>query len=407
MPILPLRVQMLGDFTISRGGAAVSSGGDRSRALWLLLAYLICRRGETVSPQELTELLWQGGERSGNPANALKTLFHRCRGLLDRLGDGAGAQLLLRRDGGFAWNEGVPMELDLEEFTRLCQSAAGTRDAERRLSCLLEAARLYRGDFLARLSAEPWVVPIAARFRQLYFQSVAEALSLLEERGRWGEAAALCRTALVHDPCREELCRRLMEALLRLDDPRGAAAVYSELRERLLTRLGILPDEGLRELYQTALQAAAPQAISPAQLRERLEEDDAAGGALLCDFDFFRTVCRSMGRMTVRSGDPVHLALLSVAGAGGRPLTPRSLACAMDNLQELLRTHLRRGDAAARCTASQFALLLPLANYENSRLVCRRIEKAFARQYPHSPARLQAAIQPLAAPDNSSEEGSP
>ena len=67
----------------------------------------------------------------------------------------------------------------------------------------------------------------------------------------------------------------------------------------------------------------------------------------------------------------------------------------MNNLEELIAGQLRRGDAFTRCSASQFALLLPQASYENSRMVCARITRAFVRQYPHSPAALQSAVLPL------------
>jgi len=69
----------------------------------------------------------------------------------------------------------------------------------------------------------------------------------------------------------------------------------------------------------------------------------------------------------------------------------------MDNLQEILLHHLRQGDAAARCSASQFVLLLPQASYDNGLHICTRITRAFARQFPHSPAALQVSVQSLLA----------
>jgi hypothetical protein len=56
---------------------------------------------------------------------------------------------------------------------------------------------------------------------------------------------------------------------------------------------------------------------------------------------------------------------------------------------------LRKGDIASRCSVCQFILMLPQANYENSCMVCRRIITAFNRQYPHTPARIDYAVQSL------------
>ena len=44
----------------------------------------------------------------------------------------------------------------------------------------------------------------------------------------------------------------------------------------------------------------------------------------------------------------------------------------------------------------QYIILLPQANYENSRMVADRLVSAFYRRYPHSPARLRYTVQPLA-----------
>ena len=54
---------------------------------------------------------------------------------------------------------------------------------------------------------------------------------------------------------------------------------------------------------------------------------------------------------------------------------------------------------ASRCGVAQFVLLLPQANYENSRMIADRITKAFARQYPHSPALLRASVHPMQPAD--------
>ena len=67
----------------------------------------------------------------------------------------------------------------------------------------------------------------------------------------------------------------------------------------------------------------------------------------------------------------------------------------MEKLDEEIRTSLRRGDAASRCSSSQYILMLPQANYENSCMVCSRVAKNFARKFPHSPARFQYTVYPL------------
>ncbi len=89
------------------------------------------------------------------------------------------------------------------------------------------------------------------------------------------------------------------------------------------------------------------------------------------------------------------MALISVQPVKDAPLPRHSLDRVMDHLQDVIRRHLRQGDAATRCSASQFALLLPQATYANGQMICSRITRAFVRQFPHSPAALRVSLQPL------------
>lgn len=99
MCITSLKVNMLGGLSIQSGGAEINDSDNRSRKVWLLLAYMIYCRKRPVTQEELVRLLWDDGDNVTNPANALKTMFHRVRTTLDRLGDSAGHILIVRQGG--------------------------------------------------------------------------------------------------------------------------------------------------------------------------------------------------------------------------------------------------------------------------------------------------------------------
>lgn len=391
MDAIPLQIQMLGGFSIRRDGAALNIGG-RSRKLCLLLAYLICQRARPVSYEELTRLLWEGEEPGPSSLNALKAVLHRVRSCLDQLWDNAGRALILNREGCYQWNTDIPLTLDAERFDILCQEEGEVRQEERLLSRQLSALFLYQGDFLPALSGCAWADERREDLRRRYLKHTLEILPLLGAQGRWQEAERLVQTAFTLEPCREDLCRWQMEALIHQERCSEAARLYEDFQERLLSRLGILPSDQLRELYHGTRQERDPRTISPVTLLERLREAPKPG-ALMCDYDFFRVVCHSSARRAGRNGEPLHVALISIAEDGDLPR--HSLDRAMDNLEGIILGNLRRGDAAARCSASQFVVLLPQASYENGQMVCSRITRAFARQFPHSPASLQVSLQPL------------
>jgi DNA-binding SARP family transcriptional activator len=390
-----LGIRMLGGFSISLGDKEINDGDNRSKKVWLLLAYMICSRSHPVTQQELVELLWGDEESSSNPVNALKTMFHRVRTMLDGLGDGMGHRLIVRADGSYAWNPDVDFTLDIDEFEAMCSAGENTADDRAKAGKYLDAISLYSGDFLPRLSSEPWVVPKSAWLHELYVRTANAAAELLEDACRMDDVAALCSRAIELEPYNEELYLHLMRSLLALGRSREAVTAYRNMSELMYDNFGVTPSDDIKALYREALNTVNDREVSLGTVREQLREPDTITGALICDYDLFKIIYHAQARSVARSGDAVHIGLISVSGADGRELSKQSLDVCMDNLQKLICASLRKGDVASRCSVTQYVILLPQANYENSCMVCERVTKAFARQYPHSPARLHFSVQPL------------
>lgn len=397
MSPLSLQIQMFGDFSIRSGSSEISDSGNRSRKVWLLLAYMIYNRSNpNVSSDKFINLLWGDDESSSNPNNALKTMFHRARTCLNQLGDDAGHTFIISSGGTYVWNNSVPVTLDIDVFDALCKAGAEARTDDKRIDNYLHALDLYRGDFLSKMSSEMWVVPIATYYHNLYIKTVMETLPLLEKHRRYEDAVKLCNEALVHEPYEDEIYAHLMSALIQLGNKQAAAKVYEDMSQLLLSSFGIMPSEKCLALYRQAIHTVNDRQVSSGIIMEQLREAESdIGGALLCDYDVFKNIYHSLARSVARSGYAAHLALISITGENSAELPKRSLNRVIDNLKILICNNLRRGDIVSRCSVSQFILLLPQANYENSCMVCDRIVRSFSRQYPHSPASLSVSVHPL------------
>ena len=193
-----LKIQMLGGFSLRLGKRELQDTDTRSKKVWVLLAYLIIHREQTVAQRTLIDLLWGDETDPINPENALRITMHRTRTLLEQLSPELGRGMILRRRGGYQWNGGG--EVDSERFEALC--CQKSEDPDLRLQNLMEAISLYRGDYLPRQSGEVWVVSTAAYLHNLFVSAAQEAVELLIQQGRSHEAAGVCRRCLALEPCR-------------------------------------------------------------------------------------------------------------------------------------------------------------------------------------------------------------
>lgn len=391
-----LQVQMLGQFTLRYGDRTISDSDDRSRRVWSLLAYMLYNHGRSFAQEELIHLYWSNNEKSADPGNALKSIFHRIRTALDKLQPGLGRLLIRRKAGRYFWNNAMPLSLDIEDFEAHFHAAEAAGDDDVRLAEYQAALALYAGDPLPRMTDEIWTIPIVAYYHSLYTRAAAGAIELLEKQERTAEAVALCRRAIHIEPYQEDLYEHLMRGLLRTGDMKGAMSVYEEMSEQLFAHFGVMPSETLRTLYRQATRTVNDRTLTMDEVCSQLAEPAPHGGAMVCEYDFFKILYRSEVRSIARNGHSANICLLSVSGKDGEMLARRSLDPAMNNLQVLVQNNLRRGDVIARCSISQYIILLPQANYENSRMVADRLVSAFYRRYPHSPARLRYTVQPLA-----------
>lgn len=390
-----LQVQMLGQFTLRYGDRTISDSDDRSRRVWSLLAYMLYNHGRSFAQEELIHLYWSNSEKSADPGNALKSIFHRIRTALDKLQPGLGRLLIRRKAGRYFWNNVMPLSLDTEDFEAHFHAAEAAGDDDVRLAEYQAALALYAGDPLPRMTDEIWTIPIVAYYHSLYTRAAAGAIELLEKQERTAEAVALCRRAIHIEPYQEDLYEHLMRGLLRTGDMKGAMSVYEEMSELLFAHFGVMPSETLRTLYRQATRTVNDRTLTMDEVCSQLAEPAPHGGAMVCEYDFFKILYRAEARSIARNGHSANICLLSVSGKDGEMLARRSLDPAMNNLQVLVQNNLRRGDVIARCSISQYIILLPQANYENSRMVADRLVSAFYRRYPHSPARLRYTVQPL------------
>ncbi|MBE6035593.1 MAG: hypothetical protein E7222_12985 [Clostridiales bacterium] len=383
-----LEINLLGNFEFRYGDQVVDDTQNRSRKLWTLAGLLCLHHREKLSLSELYSHLWEDAEETTNPANAMKALFHRLRLLLSPFGEDISRSLFISKKGYFYLNPNIPCRLDIEVFEETIIKARETTTPEEKLSMLQQAAFLYRNSFLKNYQEEYWIQAVAEHYSNLFTECIHTLIPLMEEKAMLSELITVLNHALSVDFGNEEYYYHLMKAQLALNLPKDTVATYQNAKNYFVQTNGSAPPAKLNELYQQAFLRLNTGLLDLTRLMEQIEDAGKAPGALYCDYDFFLRVYHALSRGLNRNGSVLHLALLTIAPQKDTPLSKRSLDICVQNLRELLTNTLRHGDVISMCTASQFILLLPNANYENAVLVTDRITRRFARQYPHSPAKL-------------------
>lgn len=396
-----LRIRMLGGCSLSYGDRTIDDNRRPIGKPWLLLEYLVTFRNRHIPFEELIGLLYPDGGGS-NPTGALKTLVYRMRAMLEELGLPDSREVVLVSRGSYAWNTGVPMELDADLFEQACQraSAAGALPEERLAACR-EAAGLYRGDFLDRSAGERWVLPLASYYRNLYKHTVHTALELLESGEQWEELAALCTQAIKVDGYDESFHFHLVRALTRMGQPEEALERYKRMHTLFYTELGVTPPAEVTALYQDICRERRRQAGGDGteedleSISRLLLRGGAVCGAFLCEPEVFREIYNLEARAVARAHRQLYLALLSAEMRDGSQPPLQLLNAYMDRLADCLRESLRRGDVVSRYSANQYLLLLPTPTAESGRLALGRIITHFVEKYPRCPLLLRPSIRAI------------
>ena len=363
-----VKIQMLGGFSIVSGEIRVEERAKRSSKIWKLLQYLVAHRYKTVSQEELLDVFWPDNGKN-NPGNALRTSVYRIRATLAASGLPDAESLLVYNNGGYAWNREIGCVVDTEEFEKLCQQAGASERPGEKLGLLLEAAKLYRGDFLPNAGGELWAMRIVSYYRSMYTNCAHTILELLADAGRHDEAELFCTRALRIDPFDETVHECHLLSLLAQGKHAEALAEYKKMEALFYNELGERPAQGLRSLYKQIHQPKkASGKRAAAGMPNEWPGEAETPGAYYCDPDMFNEFCRLQALSMDRSGKSAFIVRFDV-----RRKTREATGIAMERLGNAISSALRRGDIYTRSGPGQYMLMAQNLTYENCKALPERI----------------------------------
>jgi len=216
--------------------------GQKDRAL---LAVLALQPGATHSREKLASLLWSD-RGDGQARDSLKHAVARLRKCL-----AFGKVQPIVADRQSVRLDPAAITVDVATFERLVKDGAP--------EAIEQAMALYGGEFLDGISIrdpvfEDWLLIERQRLRDLVEQASASLLRSAMAAGVQDRAVIAARRLLALDPLREEACRALMQIHADRAETAQALKLYDALRDRLHRELGVKPEPGTVQLFETIRQ---------------------------------------------------------------------------------------------------------------------------------------------------------
>jgi DNA-binding SARP family transcriptional activator len=300
-----MQFQILGPLRVTDGGEhEVALGGAKPSAL---LAMLLLRPNEVVSPDRLIEDLWDGQP----PATAAKTLQVHISRLRRALGDDG--PIVTSRSGYRLEIE--PDQVDALRFEALVTegTAALAEGAHSRASARLRSAlALWRGDALADFAYASFAQDAIARLDGLRTVALESAVEAELALGRHAELIPELKSLVKRHPLSEHLRGQLMLALYRAGRQAEALGVYRAGRRVLVDQLGIEPSAELRDLERAILAHDEELAAPSPQAWPRRERADKSPRGTLVGYehelgaleDVLEQALARQGRLALIAGEP-------------------------------------------------------------------------------------------------------
>ena len=371
-----IQVKMFGKFDILVNGSSIEAQLNKTKKGQALLQYLLLHKNDAVPNFKLYEALWPN-EESTNPENALKTLISRLRSVLNDCDPKLGKCIVTKR-GSYRWDNELGIEVDLFEYEQLCKElktiSTLTPEVRTDFNKILE---MYTGNLLSGIEHEEWIISRSIYLHNEYLHLVCRYIDLLKAVPDYDEIIHVCRMALDVDAFDERLHLELMDSLVKTKRNNEALLQYKHVTNIHFRYLGIQPPEGIREFYKQIIKASQALDFDIDTIGKELKEYDMTATAFVCEYAVFKEIYNLQIRNMERTGAIVFLALIMITNMDYQPMEPLKLDDIMKDLLQVLKDNLRKGDIVTHFSASQYALLLPCAQYDNGKMIMERIKRSF------------------------------
>lgn len=375
----PIIIRFFGTFSIQYGNQSISESDNRSKKLWKLLQYIAQNRDRQIPQEELLQLLWSESVIGENPMSSLKTLLHRVRNTLEKLGFEGSRHLILQHAGTYYWNPDIPVEIDTDEFEKEAELTDQIDQPEEKLNSALRAMALYKGYFLGgQYKGEAWADAPGKRYEAIYLSCYNTAIQILVGEARYDEIVFLSRHAIEIAPDEELYYYNLISALIEKGAGEEALAAYEEVLDLFYHTYRKTPSDRLRSLYRGIVRSGNSVEMDIALIREKMEENRPTT-AIRCEYDTFKLIYEQKCHYAHTAEVPSYLILLTITSPDKESPVPtdRHLDRALLQVERLLTLNLSDGDVFTRYSLTQILALAAVPDEDALFTLLKKLQQTF------------------------------
>lgn len=373
-----VNILLFGGLELVYGDTHIHIPFMKSRKAQMLTAYLILKRGEPVSQKELAQAVW-GKSIPSNMGNALNVLLCRTRNFLTAVNENL-YDCFVVSNRSFRWNSDITGYIDVFSVEKTC--ALLLSDAlplTERNEALVHMLKTCRESLLPEISDEAWVESYT---NNLYFR-ISEAanhvLVVLREEGEWGLAMKLCALCMEVLPNTENWQEQRVYAQMMLH--RRFNTLEKHMESVHASRVAAW-ESNQTKIYANELdfpESVGVQTTSQdlTDIRMEVPNWERTLGAIFCSYGIFKHIYHLQRQSAERSGRLVYLAIMRISGSTEGQMQALALEEAMQRLGRVLQTSLRKGDAIARHSPSQYIIFLQGTANENADSMLEGVMYAF------------------------------
>ena len=405
-PQKTLEIFTLGTFVLKNNltSAPINKITEQPNKAWELFKFLLTNRDKLLIPEKIIETLWPKVEYT-NPGASFRYHVYKMRQLLKKASIPEEIISIVSSNGYYSLETGPACWLDAEEFINLSGKAdelSQSSPAEA-IDLYIDALSLYKGEYLPEVAGN-WVFLARHFYRNLYLKNIFKVSKLLKRSGRFDRIIEIIETAFfLIEPVAEELHLLYMNTLLEVGKVERARAHYELLTTTMYQEAGVKPSKALRKVYQKIKNnyEASISDLSDltefTDVQEIREKREKVKGALICDPDIFRFLCKLERRRSERSNN-IYLGILSIEnGSNERMLSSAELQDALESLKTLLLNDLRKSDVISRWNKNQFILLLAEMDQEQANRILGRIKGKFKKKHFKGEDVLHCTVHSLSS----------